>query len=197
MLAWLLPTRCPLCEEATAGIKGCCAACWEEALDPGADDATLWLGDYEGRLGEAVATLKYRRGSRLGTALGRALGRAVADRGWRFAWIVSVPLHPTRVSERGYDQAEHLARAAARELGVTYRQVLRRTRATRSQVGLDRDERERNVRGAFAVQTFVRYPVLLVDDVLTTGATTRACTEALRAAGCSTIYVAVVARAGY
>lgn len=197
MLAWLLPTRCPLCEAATAGIKGCCTACWEEALDPGADGATLWLGDYEGRLGDAVTTLKYRHGSRLGTALGRALGGAVAGCGWRFAWVVSVPLHPTRIAERGYDQAEHLARAAARELGVTYRRALRRTRATRSQVGLDREERHRNVRGAFEVQASVRYPVLLVDDVLTTGATTRACTEALRAAGCPRIYVAVVARAGY
>ena len=197
MLAWLLPTRCPLCEDATAGRKGCCAFCWAEAIDAGGEGATLWLGDYEGRLGDAVSALKYRRGSRLGKALGRELGRTVADHGWRFAWVVSVPLHPTRVAERGYDQAEHLARAAARELDVPYRQALRRTRATRSQVGLDRNERQRNVQGAFEVRESVRYPVLLVDDVLTTGATTNACIAALRAAGCPRVYVGVVARAGY
>lgn len=197
MLSWLLPTRCPLCHRAVAGHRGCCASCWVEALDPGGSGDQRWLGDYEGRLGDAVAAVKYDRGRRLATSLGCALGTDVAGGGWRFAHVVAVPLHPTRVQERGYDQAEHLARAASRTLDLPFLPALERIRATRSQVGLDRDERQRNVRGAFRATREVRYPVLLIDDVLTTGATTSACADALRDAGCPRVFVAVVARAGY
>lgn len=197
MLTWLLPTRCPMCQGAAAGWRGCCRACWHEAIDPSADDRRVWLGAYEGPLGEAIMAIKYQQGSELARALGKALGREVADRGWRMAHVTSVPLHRSRLKERGYDQAERIARAAASELGRPYRASLERIRATPSQVGLDRDERCANVRGAFRATAPLRYPVLLVDDVLTTGATTDACIGQLVKAGCPRIYVAVVARAGW
>lgn len=197
MLAWLLPTRCPICRDATAGPRGCCRSCWAEAIDPGCDGPRVWLGDYESRLGDAVAFVKYRHGSRLASSLGLALGGHVRERGWRFANVTAVPLHPSRVRERGYDQSETIARAVARVLDVPYRTTLHRVRPTRSQVGLARDERRRNVDGAFRAVASVRYPVLLVDDVLTSGATTDACVAALEAAGCPRTYIAVVARAGY
>lgn len=171
--------------------------CWAEALDPEVDDRRLWLGEYEGPLGEAVAVVKYRKGSRLARALGRELGRQVELHGWRFAHVTSVPLHGSRARERGYDQAEQLARAAANHMKRPYKRSLQRIRATKSQVGLDREERLRNVRSAFRATAPVRYPVLLIDDVLTTGATTQACIDALVAAGCPRVWIAVVARAGY
>lgn len=166
-------------------------------MDPGADACRVWLGDYEGPLGDAIAVVKYKEGSRLAHALGKALGQEVARRGWRVADVTSVPLHSSRLRERGYDQAERLAIAVAGELGRPYRGSLERVRATPSQVGLDREERRRNVRGAFRATRRLRYPVLLVDDVLTTGATTDACVEQLVVAGCPRVYIAVAARAGY
>jgi ComF family protein len=186
-----------MCRGAAAGWRGCCLACWREAIDPAADAHRVWLGAYEGPLGDAITAVKYQQGSQLARALGTALGREVAHRGWRMAHVTSVPLHRSRLKERGYDQAERLARAVAGELGRPYRASLKRVRATRSQVGLDRDERCTNVQGAFRATAPLRYPVLLVDDVLTTGATTDACIAQLTTAGCPRVYVAVVARAGW
>lgn len=156
----------------------------------------LWLGPYTGPLGRTVRALKYRGAVRAVGWLGAALGAEVAAAGWHPDVVCGVPLHSSRRRQRGYDQAELLARTAALPLGVPYRRLLSRTRPTRPQARLGRAERLGNVRGAFASAPVPGASVLLVDDVLTTGATVVACRSALLRAGARQVKVAVVARSG-
>jgi ComF family protein len=104
--------------------------------------------------------------------------------------VVPVPLHPSRRRERGYDQAALLARGLAVTLDLTYDgQVLRRTRRTRQQTTLDVRGRQRNVAGAFAATLPLDgEAVLLIDDVVTTGATIESAAMALREAGADRVY---------
>ena len=112
--------------------------------------------------------------------------------------IVPVPLYPAREREREFNQAERLGRRLAEATGIPLEQrLLRRVRPTQTQTLLNREARLRNMRRAFAVRRGRRLNgqrIVLVDDVLTTGATTSACARALRAAGAGTVCVWTVAR---
>lgn len=156
------------------------------------------FGRYDGRLREAIHALKYGRNLALADPLGTALAQVVCgDPVLRTAdALVPVPLHPRRWSERGFNQAEELARVAARRTGIPLRHLVVRVRPTVPQTELDEEERRRNVRGAFAVRgaaTGLR--VIVVDDVVTTGSTLRECARALRRAGARDVSAAVVALA--
>ena len=112
--------------------------------------------------------------------------------------IVPVALGPKRLKERGYNQANLLASPCAIRLGVECNQrALRRIRETRSQVGLSIVQRQNNVSGAFIADSkeVGGKRVLLIDDVLTTGATLNACAEALKQAGAVQIFSLTLARA--
>jgi len=114
------------------------------------------------------------------------------------ATIVAVPLHVSRLRARGYNQALELAKPLARALGIPLdRDLLVRLRATPAQTGLDAAARRRNLRGAFAVAKGRALPhhVVLVDDVMTTGATLRECARTLRRAGVARVDAWVLARA--
>jgi ComF family protein len=129
------------------------------------------------------------------------LGRLVAAQVKRCNWptlheIVPVPLHPLRLAERGYDQAFLLARVIGDDLNLPVRQVLVRTRPTPSQTRLGSMNRWDNVRNAFAASPglSVSGNILLVDDLLTTGATAHNAAETLLCAGAVNVYLAVVGR---
>ncbi|QTF91487.1 phosphoribosyltransferase family protein, partial [Halomonas sp. BM-2019] len=107
--------------------------------------------------------------------------------------VVPVPLHPRRARERGFDQAEWLARRLARRLEVPLRRA-RRVRHTPSQRGLDRAERRANLRDAFRVEAALPPRVVLLDDVMTTGATLDALAAACRRAGAAEVEAWAVAR---
>jgi ComF family protein len=111
--------------------------------------------------------------------------------------LVAIPLHRQRLWERRYDQAELLARELASLLGASWAGgLMKRQRKTRRQVGLLEDAREANVRDAFvATREGHGENVLLLDDVLTTGATARAACKALRTAGFGEIWLVTLARA--
>lgn len=191
----LLP--CPGCGARPAGHEGLCRWCRWRALQPGGDGAHVWLGSYAGPLGRAVRALKYRGATRVSRWLGRSLARQVAESGWRPELVCGVPLHPVRTRQRGYNQAALLACHLAAVLAVPCADALARTRATPPQARLRRSQRAANVAGAFRAHPALvaGRRVLLVDDVLTTGATVRACRSALLAAGAREVRVAVVARA--
>jgi ComF family protein len=116
--------------------------------------------------------------------------------------IVPVPLHKSKKAQRGFNQAEMIARAALRELARPKRfelctGILLRTRDTSSQIGLTSNERRENLRGAFGVNEPTRIlnrDILLVDDVYTTGTTASECARVLIRAGAARVWVATVAR---
>ena len=160
---------------------------------------------FEGALRPAVHALKYRgkiaRAAPLATLLGEFLGRGGAIPRDELALIAPVPLHRLRRWRRGYNQSELLARELGKTLGVPCGDVLRRTRRTRPQVRLSEKQRLANVKGAFAADANAlarfnpaRGPLLLIDDVYTTGATLGECARALRAAGIAEIYALTLAR---
>jgi ComF family protein len=198
LAASLLP--CPLCERRAAGSAGACPACLAALrLEPGrASDMGVevaWLGPYDGALLRAVRALKFAGRRSLGGTLGRRLGAEIAALGWPVGRVAAVPLHRRRRARRGYDQARVLAGAVARRLDAPEWR-LRRLRPTARQARRAGRRRAENVDGAFASRAIAPVPVLLVDDVWTTGATARACRRALLEAGAREVRVAVLARAG-
>lgn len=158
-----------------------------------------WCAPFGGVVRAALHALKYAGERRLAGPLGTA-----AAARWREAAVggevlVHVPVHDRRRATRGYDQAELIARVAAAALGLPAVPALRRERATVPQFDLGRERRAENVAAAFAVGAGHRAAmagrwVVLVDDVVTTGATLVACAEALLDAGAAAVSALTVAR---
>jgi ComF family protein len=162
-------------------------------------------------LRELVHLLKYNGVRPAAAVLGRMLSEAIADLESTFEHpalfdqtiaVIPVPLYKTKLRQRGFNQAELIARAALKQLPVAARfqlvsGVLLRTRDTESQIGLTGHQRRENLRGAFAVPCATQITgreVLLVDDVYTTGTTASECARVLLRAGASQVWVATVAR---
>ena len=140
--------------------------------------------------------LKFHQDLAAGRLLAHLLAQACADAP-RPQALVPVPLHRARLRRRGYDQALELAKPLARELALPLqRQLLQRVRATAPQSELSAAARRRNLRDAFVVAPDVELPahVVLVDDVMTTGATLHAAARALRRAGVARVDAWVCAR---
>lgn len=161
-------------------------------------DRIVAAATYEGAVRDLIHRFKFRGERSLGPPLGRWIARAVLQQGIQADRVVPVPLHWWRALKRGYNQSEVLAETVSREIGVPLcRGLLRRPRATKPQSRL-RGARSRalNVRGAFDAARGARaYPrVLLIDDVLSTGATLAQCGGVLKKAGVRTVTGAVVAR---
>jgi ComF family protein len=158
---------------------------------------------------EAIHALKYDRLHPAATGLGRMLAAAIAQLSGvapAEMLVIPVPLHPSKRAQRGFNQSRSLAVRALAFLRKSHPQwrltlassTLLRQRATESQAGLTPRQRRQNVRGAFLVSDPARVTaqhVLIVDDILTTGATARAAARALIAAGAASVWVATLARA--
>jgi len=160
-------------------------------------------GAYDGALRDLIHVLKYQRVQPVAAVLGRLLDQALA--GTQLPeplLVVPVPLFKRKLRERGFNQAEEIARAFVRRRKPGCIQLetssLARTRQTASQTGLTRHQRRANVRGAFAVtrpERIVQRNVLVVDDVMTTGTTASECARVLLRAGAKQVFVATLARA--
>ena len=202
--------RCgdPLASEAEALTRdGLCRACL--AAPPPFERAVAY-GVYEERMREAIHALKYDRLHPAAKRLGRMLAQAVLKlHGEAPAemLVVPVPLHRTKQKERGFNQARALAEHAVASLASTHpdwtltleTRALARMRLTKSQAGLSMRQRRINMRAAFDVldvDAVEGRDVLLVDDILTTGATARSAARALKRAGAASVWVATLARAG-
>jgi ComF family protein len=180
-------------------------------LAPPPFERAVAYGGYTGTLRALIHALKYDGilpvAERLGALLAEVILKleAESDASLGELLVVAVPLHAAKLRQRGFNHAELLARAAVKDLRLRRpdRQLtiaggkLARRRATLSQAGLSPHQRRANLRGVFFVaqpQLLAGRRILLIDDIYTTGATARACSQVLRRAGAASVWVATVAR---
>jgi ComF family protein len=153
---------------------------------------------YSGRVTRALLHLKYHPDRQLASVMGAWLEALYDREDWSAEVVVPVPLSSNRSRKRGFNQADLLADALGALSGLPVdSSSLQRVKDTRSQVGLDPDERWKNVENAFRARSrsFEDKDVLVVDDLFTTGATLSACAAASRAAGARSVIGLTVARA--
>jgi len=156
---------------------------------------------YEGIIKECIYNFKYYNKPYFYKFFGNLLLRYMNEINYtNFDFITSVPLHKSKMRTRGYNQSQLLAKYMSDKLSIPYADVLKRTVKTTKQSQQSKDERKKNLKGAFAV----KYPhtntkiknrsVLLVDDVYTTGSTADECSNTLLNFGVSKVYVITIAR---
>lgn len=212
LLDLLLPPRCPGCEREGNVLCGDCAGPLWRRLDEPAGvplglPATLpsdvvqleWCGTYSGTVRDALHALKYHGERRLAVPFAQALAARWARAGAGGDLLTWVPVHESRLGERGFDQAEELARATAALLGMPVERVLERSQRTAAQHSLGQRERAGNTAKAFsvpakAVPSLQGRWVVVVDDIVTTGATLAGCAAALLQAGAAAVSGLCVAR---
>ena len=152
------------------------------------------IGLYEGHLRDVIHALKYERRRSIAMPLGRLMRESAEALLQGVDVAVPVPLHPRRERDRGFNQADDLAR----HLGLSVVPLLRRARFTTSQIELPADARHRNVRDAFTLipdpRALIPDVIVLVDDVSTTGATLEACAKVLKRGGVKEVRALTAAR---
>jgi ComF family protein len=190
--------RAPFLSRYPLDDEGRCALCRRGARG---FDAAYSFGFYEDELRKLIQLFKYGRIQTLSKPLGRLLARAL-PREQNFDVIVPMPLHWRKRWQRGFNQAELLAREIGKRTHVPVENALRRVRPTESQAGLTSAKRRKNVSGAFQAWRTTKnlkaiggQRVLLIDDVMTTGATAASCARALKRAGARHVTLLTLARA--
>lgn len=219
-IAALLPSSCALCAQPTLRtavcadceddlplpLAQCCPQCGElsdaHALcegcrsEPPAFDASIAVWPYAFPVDHLIQELKYRHRLPLGPWFAERIHRLIGHGRGLIDAVVPMPLHAARLCERGFNQAYEIARPLARDLDRPLLAVAcRRIRDTAQQARLDRQARRQNLTDAFECNLDLRgQTILLVDDVMTTGASADAVALALKRAGAERVLVAVVAR---
>ncbi|MBD2294951.1 ComF family protein [Anabaena sphaerica FACHB-251] len=212
LLNLFLQSNCPICQRSTP--ERICQYCakqlqscnfknpnylWKQELS-----VFVW-GSYRGTLKRAIATMKYENHPEIGQLLGQYLGEA-----WLLNYpkvnkppvIVPIPLHTKKRQERGYNQAELIAQGFCEITGLKLKSKgLARIKDTKAQFSVSGSEREQNLTDAFAIGTDFSSrhpdaPVLLVDDIYTTGATAKSAVYTLRQSSISVLGLAAVATTG-
>ena len=208
----LLPARCPGCGTEGAALCAECRRLMERRLDeppgvpiglpirqPAGILQLEWCCSFNGPARAAIHALKYDGERRLVEPLGRLMAERWRRAGVGGQLLVPVPVHAARRRERGFDQAELLAREIGRQLRLPTACALQRAAKTAAMHKLGRGARQANVRSAFAVvprhaASVKDRWIVLIDDVVTTGATLSGCARALYEAGASAVSALTLAR---
>jgi len=207
---FLFPPACLLCGGAVPEDELLCRECRGTVVEAAFGyvspprkidhaDSVFILLPYDDGCRRLIHALKYQGMPSVGLFLGELIGRKMTARVAlpEDALVVPVPLHPSKLRERGYNQSERLARGFASFTGHTVsEECIARARKTPTQTALDENARRLNVRGAFRYvggKALEGRPVVLIDDVLTTGSTVSECARALKSGGAGTVTVCVAA----
>lgn len=197
ILDLVFPPRCPACRTDVTTHGQWCGTCASQVVSPReinrakhqlqALDACFAVADYTGSLQRIMRDMKFRKMQRYGTHLGWLLEQYTD---WRRLGIVDlaipVPLHATRLTERGFNQTEVIFKDWARKQGWQWLDGLIRLKATSPQWELTLQERKRNIKGAFIITRQIDLrdkTILLVDDIITSGITMEECAKTLKQAG--------------
>ncbi len=217
---WIFPPECPGCE--ITGERWCaacqskveaipepyCEFCGDVLVEgnicsrckksrPSFERLRSW-SVFKEPVRSLIHAIKYQNGLGLGDSLSQPLAMYLKKLNWPIDAIIPVPLSKNRMQERGYNQVDIVAWPLAEYLGLDYyANALTRAKHTNSQVGLSAEERRENVKGAFVAvpEQIAGKTILLMDDVVTTGATMREASTALLDAGASKVYGFSIARA--
>ncbi len=205
LLAMLYPAKCVFCCRLLSKEEtDICASCRRRLpyLEGSLrrlpySSGTVAVLAYEGTVREAILRFKFRRVPQYSAAFGRLLAMKLAGQSLEYDMICHVPVSRRRYRQRGYDQAARLAKATAQELGVPIYSLLQKIRHTPAQSGIHGPERRRaNVLGVYRVAhpELVRgRKILVIDDVITTGATLSECCRTLLDAGAAQVSCAALA----
>lgn len=187
----LLPAACPQCAESVANGQRC-GRCLGH---PPHFDATFAAFVYEFPLDRLIHAYKYGSELALAPWFAKQLAAPLANR--HFDHILPLPLHPSRLCERGFNQSSELAKNLGKLLKVPVDVFsCRRHRATLPQAALPKKKRAANVRGAFeCTRSYAGEHLLLIDDVMTTGMTANECARTLKMHDAASVTVGVIARA--
>ena len=213
ILDLLFPRKCALCrkllsKEETDYCRDCRAKAprfpvLQEKEHPSGKSTLQFLDSvtavwyYKENVREAILRLKFHKAAFLAEPLGRSLAMKVMETHPEgFDLLTWVPVSAKRKRKRGYDQAELLAKAAGKELGIPAQSLLQKIRDNPAQSGMSGEERKTNVQGVYKMKKGAdpsEKRILLIDDVFTTGATAEACARVLLSAGAKEVHCAVVA----
>lgn len=189
-LPYLQGERCKICANPTMGAQ-VCGSCLAK---PPRFNRTLAVFRYDFPIDALIQSLKYHENLALASSFAQMLVKASADYP-RPDFIMPVPLHPAKLKERGFNQAQEIARIISKNMGIKMI-TSRKTRDTPSQTSLPWREREKNIRDAFACDCDLESRhVAIIDDVMTTGATLNELTKTLLGQGALEVSAWVVARA--
>jgi ComF family protein len=187
-LPYLPEARCRLC--ANPSSSPICGACLAK---PPAFSRTLAIFSYDFPIDALIRSLKYRENLALAPFFANMLAEAAKHYPMP-DYLLPVPMHPARLKERGFNQAQEIARVVSRKISIEMIQCSK-ARDTPSQVSLPWKEREKNVRGVFSCESGINGHVAIVDDVMTTGSTLNELAKTLFENGAKDVSAWVVARA--
>jgi ComF family protein len=203
LIDFFLKPNCPLCDRPTPITL--CVYCdrqlqSEQLRDPLQNTTPFILagGNYSGTLKRAIAQCKYHNHPQLGYYLGELLGKTWLAHPPYDSQIIAIPipLHPDKQRQRGFNQAELIAKGFCQHTGITLNQSLLRVKATEAQFQLNPTDRQQNLSDAFALKPGHKLQgrsIILIDDIYTTGATISAASQLLQKASVNMVGIAVSA----